>query len=670
MISQTMLVAMSVLLLSMTTLDGLTVKTTDSTSSEFLFDISDNTRSAVRMGPESTIYSAVRSQIMHQVNQVETEYSYRKANVSSVYSYIEGVTYFQKMGHIFPYETLNGDQMVAYERTVTATEQQKFNLDEYTDVPNIVMVMVDDIGWNDLNLGPLHSTMIRGNAFPAMDALIKSGGITLDNYVSAAYCTPARGQFLTGKYSSFISMDSADNQMPMSEVTLAQELKTAGYHTMHIGKWGVGWDTYERLPMSRGFDTSFGYLGNQAEKYTKAIDPYDAAQLVNANYSGSVVDLWDDLEFVGDDHQYFGQGSIGSYLPFIFEKKGEEMLEAAASKRNSTGQPFFMYYASDLAHNPYVAPNYYIDRCSNLITENTNDDDTGYEPSEKLARCAMMLVLDETIGNLTCKLESLGMAENTLFAFASDNGGDVPGDNYPYLGGKFYEVEGGIKTPAAIFGSLIPEEKRGTSYSNLFHVTDWLPTLMQVATKGEWTESAKGSENVIDGVSHWDHLMGKSSSGMRPRDSALTYVDDEGRISIIQYQGEKLFHFMRGLETEATLEPDQLYTVGGESYTTCEVSDLSFAGMLPAVATRFFLRTKVAIADGTAAAMDMSIGVSTTTRLAMLAMLASLVALTLGSLLYKLHAARKKDPAVYKPVNTRYGAFAEDAGDDDSLLGM
>ena len=333
---------------------------------------------------------------------------------------------------------------------------------------------------------------------------------------------------------------------------------------------------YKReVALARGFDTSFGYYGNQAEKYTKTIDPYDVAELVDANYNGSFVDLWDDHEFVGEDHQYFGLGTFGSYLPFIFEKKGEEMLEAAASKRSSTGQPFFMYYASDLAHNPYVAPNYYINRCSYLITENTNDDDGGYEPSEKLARCAMMLVLDETIGNLTCKLESLGMAENTLLAFASDNGGDVPGDNYPYLGGKFYEVEGGIKTPAAIFGSLIPEKKRGTSYSNLFHVTDWLPTLMQMATKGEWTGSVMGPENVIDGVSHWDHLMGSSSSEVRPRDSALTYVDGDGRISIIQYQDEKLYHFMRGLEKEATLEPDQLYTVGGKSYTTCEVSDLS-----------------------------------------------------------------------------------------------
>ena len=376
MISHTMLMAMSVVLLSMITVDGLTVRTTKSTSTEFLFDISDNTRSAVRMGPESTTYGAVRSHIMQQVDRVETRYSYLNTSLSSMYSYIDGVELFKEMGHIYPYETLDDDEVVAYKRAVTATEKQKFNLDgDYSDVPNIIMVMVDDIGWNDLNLGPLHSTMIRGNAFPAMDALIKSGGITLDNYVSAAYCTPARGQFLTGKYSSFIDMDKADNQMPMSEVTLAQELKTAGYYTMHIGKWGVGWDTNERLPLARGFDTSFGYYGNQAEKYTKTIDPYDVAELVDANYNGSFVDLWDDHEFVGEDHQYFGLGTFGSYLPFIFEKKGEEMLEAAASKRSSTGQPFFMYYASDLAHNPYVAPNYYINRCSYLITENTNDDE-------------------------------------------------------------------------------------------------------------------------------------------------------------------------------------------------------------------------------------------------------------------------------------------------------
>ena len=96
----------------------------------------------------------------------------------------------------------------------------------------------------------------------------------------------------------------------------------------------------------------------------KTIDPYDVAELVNANYNGSFVDLWDDHEFVA--RTVFRARHLRSYLPFILEKKGEEMLEAAASKGQHR-PALFMYYASDLAHNPYVAPNYYINRCSYLI---------------------------------------------------------------------------------------------------------------------------------------------------------------------------------------------------------------------------------------------------------------------------------------------------------------
>ena len=201
------------------------------------------------MGPESTTYGAVRSHIMQQVDRVETRYSYLNTSLSSM-CYGDGVELFKEMGHIYPYETLDDDELVASKRAVTATEKQKFNLDEdYSDVPNIIMVMVDDIGWNDLNLGPLHSTMIRGNTF--LRWMLSSSQVASRlTTTSQRLIAHLRGQFLTGKYSSFIDMDKADNQMPMSEVTLAQELKTAGYYTMHIGKWGVGWDTNERFPGS------------------------------------------------------------------------------------------------------------------------------------------------------------------------------------------------------------------------------------------------------------------------------------------------------------------------------------------------------------------------------------------------------------------------------------
>merc|ERR1711998_670815 len=365
--------------------------------------------------------------------------------------------------------------------------------------------------------------------------------------------------------------------------------------------------------------------------------------------------------FVGDDKGYFAHDQIESYLPFILQKKGEAMLEAAAERKTSDGtvQPFFMYFASDLAHNPYVAPDYYLDRCGYHVSPYSMDDDDGYDADEKLARCAMMLILDETIGNLTCKLESLGLADNTLIAFASDNGGDVPGDNYPYLGSKFYEVEGGIKTPAAVFGPLIPDHLRGTSYSNLFHVTDWLPTIMHVATGGAWTHSMLGEENELNGVSHWDEMMGTAKEPYAvPRDHALTYTDSTGRISLLMYHGDKLYQYMKGLKTEETFEPDQAYSVGGTSHTSCEVSELSFAGSLPAVVSRLFLRTRTVIAGGSAAALAYT-ETGIMSQVLVLAMFVSLVALTMGSLFYRLHAARKDAPRSSMP-STRYGAFTDE----------
>ena len=128
------------------------------------------------------------------------------------------------------------------------------------------------------------------------------------------------------------------------------------------------------------------------------------------------------------------------------------------------------------------------------------------------------------------------------------------------------------------------------------------------------------------------------------------------------YQDNKLYHYIRGLETEATLQPDQFYTVGGSSILTCDVAELSFAGAL-SVVSQFLLRSRTAVVSGAYK------NAWTMSHFAMLSMLAISVAMTFGSLLHRLHAAQK-DAHTHKcsktPNPTRYGAFSEE--DDDSLL--
>ena len=366
-------------------------------------------------------------------------------------------------------------------------------------------------------------------------------------------------------------MDDGTSQMHLKEATIAHEMKSAGYRTAHIGKWGVGWTGELYTPLKRGFDQSFGFLGNQAQKFWKTIDLADQEHLTANGYNGSFVDLWDNGNFAGFEEKYFMYGDktreVETYLPFIFMDKFDKFIDEQVTKiEEGAKEPFFLYFASDLAHMPYVSPQYYLERCLNY--EELNVTSTGsYSSIDAANKCAMLTILDETIANITCKLESAGMAENTLIVFASDNGGDLTGDNYPYLGEKFYEVEGGIKTPAAILGSMIPEDKKGSMYENLFHNTDWLPTLMHAATRGEWNHSVLGTQNVLNGVSHWEALMGNADE--RPRDSLITYIDAAGRLSILSYHNDKIVQYIKGLGSADALSPMISVELMGEPAYSC-----------------------------------------------------------------------------------------------------
>ncbi len=622
----------------------------------YVYDISDNTKSGVFYHEGSDTYNAVEDDFKNLIEKYKAEYS-ASANTTLSATYTYGVEYFNKKGYIYPYEEVSTADLKE-----VVTVDQIYNLDSFNGIPNIVLLVVDDIGWNDFDLGLWDSSLFKGDAFPAMKALMQEGGITITNHISAAYCSPARGQLLTGKYSSYVNMDGTTSQLHIDEATIGHEMKSAGYYTAHVGKWGVGWTKSLYTPLYKGFDQSFGYYGNSAHKYKKEINNGDQIDLEDVGYDGSYVDLWENGVWAGTESLYFGEGmedaELDAYLPKIFSNKVENFLGEYSEK--DTDAPFFLYFASDLAHSPYVAPEYYVERCNDsIIVNNSTEDDI-----EAIKRkCAMMLVLDETIGNLTCKLESLGMAENTLFAFASDNGGDLVGDNLPYVGKKFYELQGGFSTPAAVFGALIPEEKRGTSYSNLFHGSDWLPTLMQVATKGKWTGSVLGDHNTLNGVNHWETLIGATDSDERPRDSALTYVDSDGRISMVGYYEDGLFHYSRGLMALSAQDAEIVISVKSSSDLLCDMEDIPWAGsttadLLMKGAQRLFLRARSTIIGASSGSTGKGIMIHFPVTLFVVA-----VALSVGVLVRNSLSRRSSKPHSqfsHSAPPATYGAFIEE----------
>jgi len=191
---------------------------------------------------------------------------------------------------------------------------------------------------------------------------------------------------------------------------------------------------------------------------------------------------------------------------YILETKAEAVI--TEHSRSYSDKPMFLYYAMQLVHYPYVeAPDIYKQRC---VYPSSLDDD--YREDVLYNYCAMQVMLDEAIGNLTCTLESVGMADNTIIIIAGDNGAasETFGSNYPFRGYKTSYYRGGVSNTAIMHSKLIPSSARGSTYSGQTHVTDWLPTIMSLATNGQWTGSYTGA--TIDGSNIFEAAVHNYSS--------------------------------------------------------------------------------------------------------------------------------------------------------------
>ena len=473
--------------------------------------------------------------------------------------------------------------------------------------PNIVYLMVDDLGWNDLNIGTESSYLDWGT--PTIDATFIKKGVTLSNHYMHSFCTPSRGALLTGKYSSSLGMDDG-SPLPLSEYTLAQEMKSAGYITSIVGKWGVGQSSKEATPSKRGFDYQYGYyargLGNF---YTKAIhteieqDTWNEVGMPNSD-EDPVTDFWENGVIIPRDSDDL-LSDEDHFMPYLFQKRAEDVIRNHAanhlppssasvsaaererkrkrsviesiesrlfslnplswigitepaveeSDTNFGGEdkgyaPMFLYYPTSLVHGPFHAPSSYVDRCTT--------DYIGKGSVDWLNYCAMVLMVNEVVANLTCVLRETGMDKNTLFVLASDNGGidnaGVTGTNYPLKGKKETYLEGGIRTVAALYSedeNIIPATLQGSTYDGLMHVTDWLPTLMSIATNGQWNGS------------YYQHAPTNITSYKKDPAAALTRM-----------QGSMDFVTAKATGTHTTYESDG---VGGWSSTHSTVeADTTF----------------------------------------------------------------------------------------------
>lgn len=380
--------------------------------------------------------------------------------------------------------------------------------------PNVVLILTDDLGYNDISLNgnPLVRT-------PHIDSIAHDGVRFTSGYSSHSTCAPARAALLTGRYQqrfgfefirtpdSFIrAFDGTyptddvvafreaerppedEAGLPHSEVTLARLLKDAGYRTGLFGKWHLG-SARSHWPQTHGFDEFVGFPGGAA-MFSAADDP----TTIDARLTWSGIDnhLWEALPFrmIDDGHPVEPE----RYVTDVLSDRTVDFIE------RHKDEPFFAYLSYNAPHNPLDAPKRIYDRLDHIADHKTR------------VYYAMIEAVDEGVGRVLEALEKHGLAENTIVIFSSDNGGAwytrIPVHNLPYRGWKGTFFEGGVNVPLLVrWPGTIPAGQIAAGPASQIDV---LPTVAAAAGVG------LPDDRVIDGKNLMPMLASGNPSAYLP----------------------------------------------------------------------------------------------------------------------------------------------------------
>jgi arylsulfatase A-like enzyme len=339
--------------------------------------------------------------------------------------------------------------------------------------PNVIIILVDDLGWADIHSygSPLYDT-------PNVDRLAGQGVRFTNGYAACPVCSPTRASIMTGRYPARLHLTDwipgrkqwptakllvpqFEQQLPLEEVTIAEALKPEGYVSAAIGKWHLGAAPY--FPEKQGFDVNIG--GTEKGSPPSYFPPYRIPGLEPR--------------------------SADDYLTDNLTARAEQFIDA------NKDRPFFLYFAHFAVHLPLGGK-------PDLVAKYKQRIQPGRKPGEgqhNPAYAAMVESMDQSVGRIMAKLDELKLAENTAVFFVSDNGGllfegrskDNTTSNAPLRAGKGHLYEGGIRVPTVVrWPGHVPA---GVVNDTPVCTVDLYPTIM------EMTGAAKHAGRPLDGTS-------------------------------------------------------------------------------------------------------------------------------------------------------------------------
>jgi arylsulfatase A-like enzyme len=420
------------------------------------------------------------------------------------------------------------------------TNQKPANETEAHRKPNIIYIMADDLGYGDLSI-----TGQQKFQTPNIDKLAQEGILFTQHYSGSPVCSPSRSSLMTGTHSghTFIRGNREvypEGQYPLDSaaVTVAELLKNEGYVTGAFGKWGLGNPGSEGDPNNQGFDKFYGY---NCQRLAHNYYPYH---------------LWhNQTKVMLDGNQ---QKQTNTYAPEIIHEKALAFIETNKDTN------FFLYYPSIIPHAELAAPESYMQKYRAQFAPETpykgvNDGKSykngGYasQAEPHAAFAAMISLLDDQVGEIRKKLEDLGIADNTLLIFTSDNGPHTEGgadpeffnSNANFRGMKRDLYEGGIRVPLVAWwpGKIKP----GTTSNHVFAFWDFLPTACEIA-------QITTPEN-IDGLSYLPELLGNEQ---KAHDYLYWEFHEEGGKQAVRMGDWKAVRLNMGNNPDA---PSELYNL-------------------------------------------------------------------------------------------------------------
>ncbi len=349
-----------------------------------------------------------------------------------------------------------------------------------TSPPNVVFILVDDMGWKDVGY--------QGSDYyltPNVDKLATSGVRFTNAYAANPVCSPTRASIMTGRdpadkhvnITNWIGAEKYENRiddkviqphvadhLPLDEFTMGEAFQKNGYSTYFVGKWHLG-ETAEYWPEHQGFDVNVAgwSKGNPGSYFA----PYHNPRL--------------------DD------GPDGEYLPFRLAREVLGFIDT--HEKENPEKPFLMYLSMYNVHTPIEAPKNLVQRFEErrikmgLPEKGTYETDKGVKNRTNQSDptyAAMVWAMDSVVGMMENKLHSLGIADNTAIVFFSDNGGlSAPGygvtTNRPLRGGKGWVTEGGIREPLIISYPPLTDNSKNKVVDEPVISYDFYPTLLDLA---------------------------------------------------------------------------------------------------------------------------------------------------------------------------------------------